>query len=188
MDRNLRECRPCTACCDGWLAITVEGYDSYPGHPCPHSTGSGCDDYVNRPIEPCVNFTCGWAMNNSPLPEWMKPSEAKVVVIPKKMRNNQSVLLATPLGVSFIRNRLWRMVVLPNDRTSGFMAPPNLSNKFSNGLKVGKCWHDPGISIEQPSMLSPVSQSRLSSIKLSTNPKPLHFTPCWKYITSMQKH
>lgn len=100
MDRNLRECRPCTACCDGWLAITVEGYDSYPGHPCPHSTGSGCDDYVNRPIEPCVNFTCGWAMNNSPLPEWMKPSEAKVVVIPKKMRNNQSVLLATPLGVS----------------------------------------------------------------------------------------
>ena len=53
----------------------------YPGCPCPHSTGSGCNDYANRPVDPCVTFICGWRMEGSPLPEWMKPNNAKVVVL-----------------------------------------------------------------------------------------------------------
>lgn len=76
-----RTCQPCTACCDGWLQIRVHGTPVYPGCPCPHSTGSGCNDYANRPIDPCVNFICGWRMEGSPLPEWMKPNNAKVVVL-----------------------------------------------------------------------------------------------------------
>jgi hypothetical protein len=76
-----RECQPCTACCDGWLQIRVNGVDAYPGRPCPHSTGSGCDDYANRPVDPCVHFICGWRMDNSPLPEWMKPNNSKVIVL-----------------------------------------------------------------------------------------------------------
>ena len=37
-------------------------------------------------------------MEGSPLPDWMKPNIAKVIVLPSKIENGQSVLLATPLG------------------------------------------------------------------------------------------
>lgn len=71
----------------------------YPGNPCPHSTGKGCDDYENRPLDPCDNFNCGWVIPNSPLPEWMKPSNGKVIVIFNKLRwNGVSVDLAVPVG------------------------------------------------------------------------------------------
>ena len=76
-----RECQPCTACCDGWLQIRVNGVPVHPGRPCPHSTGSGCSDYENRPVDPCVHFICGWRMDGSPLPDWMKPNNAKVIVL-----------------------------------------------------------------------------------------------------------
>ena len=67
----------------------------YPGHPCPHSTGSGCNDYANRPVDPCVKFICGWKMEGSPLPEWMKPSNAKMIFLP-----NQAVWRNFPLDVA----------------------------------------------------------------------------------------
>lgn len=90
-----RECQPCTACCDGWLQINVNGTAVYPGHPCPHSTGSGCNDYANRPADPCVHFICGWRMQDSPLPEWMKPNNAKVIVL-----FNQSTWQGMPVDVA----------------------------------------------------------------------------------------
>jgi hypothetical protein len=76
-----RDCQPCTACCDGWLQIQIHGTPVSPGHPCPHSTGKGCNDYENRPADPCVQFICGWRREDSPLPEWMKPDNAKVIVL-----------------------------------------------------------------------------------------------------------
>jgi hypothetical protein len=90
-----RECQPCTACCDGWLQINVNGVPVYPGKPCPHSTGSGCNDYANRPVDPCVHFICGWRMDGSPLPDWMKPSNAKVIVL-----FNQHVWRGRPVDVA----------------------------------------------------------------------------------------
>ena len=76
-----RECQPCTGCCDGWLQININGVAVFPGRPCPHSTGSGCNDYANRPVDPCRQFICGWRMDGSPLPEWMKPNNSKVIVL-----------------------------------------------------------------------------------------------------------
>lgn len=94
-----RECQPCTACCDGWLRIRVEGELVYPGKPCPHSTGSGCDDYANRPVDPCVHFICGWRMEGSPLPEWMKPDNARVIVLFDQQRwRGFPVDVAVPVG------------------------------------------------------------------------------------------
>ncbi|MCC7483776.1 MAG: hypothetical protein IT529_02195 [Burkholderiales bacterium] len=94
-----RECRPCTACCDGWLQIRVNGMPAYPGHPCPHSTGAGCDDYEHRPVDPCVQFICGWRMEQSPLPDWMKPNEAKVIVLLDQHRwRGLPVDVAVPVG------------------------------------------------------------------------------------------
>ena len=44
------------------------------------------DDYPNRPIDPCVNFSCGWIMAASPLPDWMKPDNARVIVLFNKFQ------------------------------------------------------------------------------------------------------
>ena len=94
-----RECQPCTGCCDGWLQIRVNGAPVYPGHPCPHSTGKGCNDYANRPVDPCVHFECGWRMAGSPLPEWMKPSNARVIVLFDQTHwRGMPVDVAVPVG------------------------------------------------------------------------------------------
>lgn len=79
--------------------MVINGTPVYPGCPCPHSTGRGCDDYANRPVDPCVNFRCGWIQDNSPLPDWMKPDNAKVIVIFNKREwRGRPVDLAVPVG------------------------------------------------------------------------------------------
>jgi hypothetical protein len=79
--------------------MSINGHPVYPGHPCPHSTGRGCDDYANRPTDPCINFNCGWVVEGSPLPAWMKPDNAKVIVIFNKTRwQGLPVDVAVPVG------------------------------------------------------------------------------------------
>jgi hypothetical protein len=79
--------------------MTIQGQPVFPGRPCPHSTGSGCDDYPNRPQDPCINFNCGWVIPGSPLPEWLKPDSARVIVIFDKTRwRNLPVDVAVPVG------------------------------------------------------------------------------------------
>ncbi len=94
-----RSCQPCTACCDGWLRIQVGGRAVHPGHPCQHSTGAGCNDYKHRPFDPCVMFHCGWRIDDSPLPEWMKPDNSKVIVLLNKASwRGMPVDVAAPVG------------------------------------------------------------------------------------------
>lgn len=79
--------------------MTIQGHEVFPGHRCPHSTGHGCDDYTNRPQDPCVSFNCGWVVRDSPLPDWMKPNNAKVIVIfNKTVWNGLPVDVAVPVG------------------------------------------------------------------------------------------
>ena len=79
--------------------MNIRGAAVYPGCACPHSTGKGCNDYANRPVDPCDNFNCGWVIPNSPLPVWMKPCDAKVVVLFNKFQwHGMPVDLATPVG------------------------------------------------------------------------------------------
>lgn len=94
-----RECQPCSACCNGWLQLQVRGVPVFPGRPCPHSTGSGCNDYANRPVDPCVHFMCGWRVEGSRMPEWMKPDNAKVIVLSNfHTWRGLPVDLAVPVG------------------------------------------------------------------------------------------
>lgn len=94
-----RQCMPCTACCDGWVMMKINGVEVYPSHPCPHSTGTGCNAYESRPIDPCINFNCGWIIDGSPLPDWMKPNNARVIVIFSKLTwKGFPVDLAVPVG------------------------------------------------------------------------------------------
>ena len=79
--------------------MVINGTDVYPGQPCPHSTGSGCDDYENRPRDPCHLFQCAWIIENSPLPDWMQPENGKVIVLFDKFKwHNLPVDLAVPVG------------------------------------------------------------------------------------------
>ena len=95
----MRQCQPCTACCDGWVQMNIRGAEVYPGCACPHSTVQGCNDYANRPVEPCHHFNCAWILPNSPLPEWFKPSAAKVIVLLNKTQwQGLPVDLAVPVG------------------------------------------------------------------------------------------
>ena len=97
--KNPRECQPCTGCCDGWVQMNIRGAEVFPGQPCPYSTGAGCSDYDNRPVDPCINFRCGWVLEDSPLPDWMKPNNAKVIVIFNKLEwQGLPVDLAVPVG------------------------------------------------------------------------------------------
>jgi hypothetical protein len=94
-----RSCQPCTACCDGWLQIHVSGLKVHPGKPCPHSTGKGCRIYADRPVDPCVNFICGWKMEGSALPDWMQPHNSKVIFLPNQTTwRNFPVDVAVPVG------------------------------------------------------------------------------------------
>ena len=79
--------------------MTIQGHPVHPGRPCPHSTGKGCDDYANRPTDPCITFNCGWVVDGSPLPDWMKPENAKVIVIFNKTTwQGLPVDVAVPVG------------------------------------------------------------------------------------------
>jgi hypothetical protein len=79
--------------------MTINEHPVYPGKPCPHSTGQGCDDYSNRPTDPCINFNCGWVVADSPLPDWMKPEQARVIVIfNKTLWRGLPVDVAVPVG------------------------------------------------------------------------------------------
>ncbi len=102
-----RSCQPCTACCDGWVRIDVFDTPVLTGRPCPHSGGpatkrgggGGCKIYATRPVDPCVNFSCGWVRSGSHLPDWMKPHEAKVIVLPEWTTwRTFPVDLALPVG------------------------------------------------------------------------------------------
>lgn len=94
-----RQCQPCTACCDGWVQIKVKGCEAYPGHPCPHSTGRGCDDYENRPVDPCQRFECAWVKEKSYLPEGFKPNECGALVLDGILKwEGLTVDLAVPVG------------------------------------------------------------------------------------------
>lgn len=90
---------PCTACCDGWVSMTINGVDVFPGSPCPYSENHRCNIYDDRPVDPCVNFNCGWIVEDSVLPDWFRPDLAKVIVIPDMfVWRGLPVDMATPVG------------------------------------------------------------------------------------------
>jgi len=99
MKKQKRECKPCTGCCDGWVQIVVDNVEVYPGSPCPYSTGQGCSNYDGRPEIPCRTFYCGWILDDSPLPDWMRPDLAKVIYLPNQWHwHDFPVDLAVPVG------------------------------------------------------------------------------------------
>lgn len=94
-----RSCGSCTACCDGWLRIEVAGHKVDRDAPCPFSSGHNCKIYPDRPKDPCQNFICGWLASRSPLPEWMRPDQASMILLAAELRwNDLPVDVAVAVG------------------------------------------------------------------------------------------
>jgi hypothetical protein len=91
-----RTCGDCTACCEGWLDGVA--YDRYfwPGRPCHFVTKEGCSIYKDRPEEPCKSFQCAWLINDK-VPEWLKPSISKVILVYRE-KNGVQYLSASEAG------------------------------------------------------------------------------------------
>ena len=88
-----RTCGECTACCDGWVAAVIEGYEMKPGTPC-HFRGDGCCTiYERRPKYPCRDFVCGWLQPGSPFPDDWRPDRIGVMVIQMRWRGREAYVL-----------------------------------------------------------------------------------------------
>lgn len=76
---NSKTCSECTKCCEGYLSATIKGHEMSPGNPCFFVTkGVGCNDYANRPVEPCVTFQCEWRRNPY-FDEWLSPTNSQAL-------------------------------------------------------------------------------------------------------------
>ncbi len=90
---TLRKCQPCTACCEGHLDIGVNLQISKETGSCTHCINSGCNIYASRPKEPCQVFECLWLTDKSPLPNWMKPDQSRVIVTLNKIKQTDEIVL-----------------------------------------------------------------------------------------------
>ena len=134
-----RECRPCAACCHGWLRIEVDDVCATLGSPCPHSARSGCKIYDRRPVDPCQTFICGWRMNNSPLPEWKRPDHCKAIVMLDRMRwRDQPVVLAVSVGARIQERTLdWlRQFAQMNGRPMLWEEYEQLEGKYTGRKRI----------------------------------------------------
>jgi len=95
---NSRQCLPCTACCQGWLSAEVLGNVLRAGKGCPHCQVSGCGVYDIRPRDPCRTYVCSWVVENSPLPDWMRPDQSGVIVLLNAPWEGRRVITAIPAG------------------------------------------------------------------------------------------
>lgn len=93
-----RQCMPCTACCAGWLYAEVNEFIVKPGHACPHSKNQGCGIYPQRPEVPCRTFVCAWRVEQSSLPDWMRPDECGAIVLLSLPWEGELVISAVPVG------------------------------------------------------------------------------------------
>jgi len=83
----LRECKECSMCCAGWLPATIHNHEMFPGKPCHFiSIHDKCTIYENRP-DLCKEFRCVW-LDNTNLPEWLKPSISNVIIHTRKTKSN----------------------------------------------------------------------------------------------------
>lgn len=90
---TLRKWQPCTACCEGHLDIGVNLQISKETGSCTHCINSGCNIYASRPKEPCQVFECLWLTDKSPLPNWMKPDQSRVIVTLNKIKQTDEIVL-----------------------------------------------------------------------------------------------
>ncbi len=149
-----RSCGGCTACCDGWLKIEVRGHQVRPGRPCPFSVDHRCSIYAERPSDPCREFICGWLVELSPLPDWMRPDKSDAIMLAANFTwRGLPVDVIVPVGARPKRKALdWLMrfsaenrrllIYQIGDEWFAF-GPPDFQSEISERIRRGeKPWAD----------------------------------------------
>ncbi len=96
---NQRNCKPCTACCEGWLDIQTPVVQAHLGKACSHCKSEGCAIYEDRPQNPCQSFHCAWRQEGSLLPHAMRPDLSGVIVMTDKLQwEGEDVIMAVAAG------------------------------------------------------------------------------------------
>jgi hypothetical protein len=109
----MRSCDGCTKCCEGWVSAKIKGKAMYPGKPCHFvSLCKGCTIYEDRPVDPCVDYSCLWKLDME-VPAWLKPSESNVLLSPKVLKSGIEYIHVTEAGAPLQANVLsWVMIEL----------------------------------------------------------------------------
>jgi hypothetical protein len=78
----------------------------------------GCAIYEDRPVEPCVNFRCGWLREPSPLPDDMRPDRCGAIILFNRTWNRWKVVKAIPTGEKIPDETLrWLLWYVEKERT-----------------------------------------------------------------------
>lgn len=89
----IKKCGSCTKCCDGTLANIVKGHTMFPGKPCFFlEIGGVCNDYDNRPKDPCVDYKCLW-LQQPDVPDFIKPENANAIIDIATFKNRKYLRL-----------------------------------------------------------------------------------------------
>jgi hypothetical protein len=104
-----RQCKPCTACCQGWLRIETPVAQATLGSPCSHCAKNGCGIYETRPVDPCQTFNCAWRKEGSSLADWMRPDQCKAIVMFDRLKwRGQPAIVAVAVGARIpLRTVTW---------------------------------------------------------------------------------
>lgn len=94
LQTNNRTCGHCTACCQGWVLIEVQGVEVSPGSPCQHLSKKGCGIYSDRP-KICSDFKCTWLINEKNFPVWMRPDKSNVIVASRNFEGTAVLVIFT---------------------------------------------------------------------------------------------
>lgn len=132
---TIKQCFPCTACCEGWLTADINGVRMKPGKPCIHAVKQGCEIYASRPEKPCVSFKCGWLQEQYKLPEQMKPSECGAIVLFDRKWHGRKVIRAVPTGKTIPDDTLEWLMALAREQSLPLLYNEHL---FENGNYIGK--------------------------------------------------
>jgi hypothetical protein len=144
-----RACSECTACCDGWLRINVRGHDVSPGNPCRFSVAHKCSIYADRPVDPCQKFICGWLADSSPLPEWMRPDKANLILLAANFQwRGIPVHVAVAVGprpkekaINWLKEfclQSQRPLIFQSDGEWTAYGPPQFQTEMAERLSSGK--------------------------------------------------
>lgn len=88
-----RTCGECTKCCEGWLNATIKGHPMHKGRPCffLDKGRTGCTEYMSRPQDPCIDYSCAWLQDSNTFPIWLKPDVSNVLITSREVTKDGKV-------------------------------------------------------------------------------------------------
>ena len=110
-----------------------------PGKPCVHCTQAGCAIYESRPAEPCKSYKCAWLIDDSPLPDHMRPNECGAIVGLDTKWKGKRLVMATPTGEKIPQPTLDWLMAYSREHSIPLLLKENLlkDGRYIGYKKIG---------------------------------------------------